>query len=104
LDRWFLEADRGDLVVLNVLVEDRSFQPADVADADQWRRRLDLTIPTLADAQGAWVSVWGDLDSATFNQHSYTLVGADGIVIWREEENRRAGPVLERIIAQLEML
>lgn len=104
MDRWFVEADRGDLVVLNVLVEDRSFQPADVAAADQWRRRLDLTIPTLADSDGAWVSVWGDLDAATFSQHTYTLVGADGIVIWREEENRGADAVLARIIAQLEML
>lgn len=90
--------------MLNVLVEDRSFQPADVEDADAWRRRLNLTIPVLADTQGGWVAAWGNSQSDFYVQHSYTLVGPDGIVIWREEENQRAGPVLARIIEQLEMV
>lgn len=90
--------------MLNVLVEDQSFQPADVADADAWRRRLDLVIPVLADSELRWAAVWGNAQSDFYVQHSYTLVGADGIVIWREEENQRAGPVLERIIEQLELL
>lgn len=90
--------------MLNVLVEDSSFNPADVRDADAWRRRLDLTIPVLADSDGAWVDTWGNSQSDFYSQHSYTLVGADGVVIWREEENQRAGPVLDRIIEQIEMV
>ena len=91
-------------MVLNVLVEDRSFQPADVADAESWHRQLDLQFQVLADTERAWANVWGDPDGGSFIQHSYTLVDADGIVLWREVENRRAGPVLERIIEQLEAL
>ena len=87
-------------MVLNVLVEDRSFQPADVADAESWRRQLDLQFAVLADTERAWAAVWGNPQSRQFVQHSYTLMDSAGIVLWREEENQRAGPVIE----QLEML
>lgn len=91
-------------MVLNVLVEDQSFQGADVADADRWRSQLDLQFSVLADTDREWANVWGDPNNRQFVQHSYTLVDAAGIVLWREVENARAGPVLERIIEQLEML
>ncbi|MGK0357840.1 MAG: hypothetical protein ACI9U2_000123 [Bradymonadia bacterium] len=91
-------------MVLNVLVEDRSFQGADVADAESWHRQLDLQFAVLADTERAWANVWGDPNNRQFVQHSYTLVDGAGLVLWREVENARAGPVLERIIEQLEML
>ena len=91
-------------MVLNVLVEDGSFQAADVAAAEAWSRRLDLSFDVLADADLSWAQAWGNPHSNFFVQHSYTLLDADGVVVWREVENQRAGPVLERIIEQLEAL
>lgn len=75
-----------------------------MADAESWRRQLDLQFAVLADTDRAWASVWGNPESRQFVQHSYTLVDEAGVVLWREIENARAGPVLERIIEQLELL
>ena len=91
-------------MVLNVLVEDQSFQGADVADANRWHSQFDLQFAVLADTDREWARVWGNPESRQFVQHSYTLMDAAGIVLWREIENARPGPVLERIIEQLDAL
>jgi hypothetical protein len=72
-------------VIVNILVEGRIGDPATVADAAEWRDGLELDFDVLADVDQDWVDAWGNPDSSLYIQHSYTVIGADGRVTWREE-------------------
>lgn len=73
------------MVLLNVVVEDASHQPAQVSDALLWREQFDLLWPVLADTEEAWVNAWGNANGGTFIQHSYTVLDGDGVVRWRSD-------------------
>lgn len=92
-------------MLLNVLVENGAFQPATPADAASWRDRFSLPFPVVADTEGTWAAVWGNVGDRAYRQHSYTLVDADGIVLWRRLEHQTFDDtVLDEIVAQLEAL
>lgn len=93
------------MAVLNVLAENTFFDAAQTEDAAAWRRRWRLTFPVLADEERAWVAVWGDADGGMYDQHSYTLLDADGIVLWRREGNETYdNAVWDLVREQLEAL
>ncbi len=91
--------------IFDVLTENSSFEPASVADAAAWRERWGLDYPVLADTDGAWAATWGDPANPSYAQHAYTLLDADGIVLWRAEGNPTYDDrMLNLIVAELEKL
>jgi peroxiredoxin len=44
--------------VLNVVVENRSYDPPSVSDAAAWQGEYDLSFPVLADISGSFAPVW----------------------------------------------
>lgn len=92
------------MAVIDVLVENGGFQNASVMDAAAWRDRYELQYPVLADVNRDWARVWGNRGSPQYDQHSYTIVDPQGIVVWRREGATTANAVLADIFAQLEQL
>lgn len=92
------------MAVIDVLVENGSFQNASVADAAAWRDRYGLQFPVLADVNRDWANSWGNIDDPRYDQHSYTIIDPDGVVVWRREGATTADSVLRDILTALDAL
>lgn len=89
--------------MLNVVVDAVDGSPAQVSDAVAWREQFSLEWEVLADADEEWVQVWGDRGSSTFSQHSYTVIGRDGRVVWHDfGEDRNVVDGIDEAIASIE--
>ena len=72
--------------VVDVVVEDEFSEWADAEAAARWAEDYSLRWITVAATNGDWVDAWGNVnDSATFIQHSYTIINSDGRVAWRRD-------------------
>lgn len=89
-------------MVLNVLTQDRSGQPAQTDDADRYRTTYGLSWVVLGDHEGTWLAEWGALDGTS--QHSYALVEANGVISWRVADGRStsAGEVEAAVESEVE--
>lgn len=82
LSAWYATAD--DVTVLNVIVQGVSGAPGTVEDAATWRDQFDLPWEVLADSDEAFADEWGDPNSRTYNQHTYTVIDREGRVTWHD--------------------
>ncbi len=66
-------------------MQNESGDNASVEDAQRWQdaRGIEDWV-VLAEGEEGWVDVWGNPDSETYTQHSYTIVDRDGRVFWHE--------------------
>lgn len=101
LDSWYVTAP-DDVEVVNVVVEDSGHQPAQVSDAQEWVDYHDLTWVTVADHEGSWVEVWGDLNSESKPQQSYTVISSDGVITWSDRHANTGNATAQDIIAAVE--
>jgi peroxiredoxin len=86
-------------MVMNVLVQDNAGSAPDLDDAQAWRDGLELDLTVLADVDHAWTDAWTAADGGATNPHSYTVVGADGRVVWHRED--RPPVTVEELVEQL---
>ena len=56
-------------------------------DVKRWSTNLDLDIVVLADPEGAWLAEWGAQNGS---QHTYAIIGTDGLVSWRKDDGGSA--------------
>ncbi|MFT4978879.1 MAG: hypothetical protein ACI8S6_004789 [Myxococcota bacterium] len=87
LNDWYTD-EAPDMLVYNVLTQDTGGQPADQETAADWHEGLGLSFDVLADAEGEWVFYWGGAQGTS--QHSYTVIGSDGLISWRVDSGRAA--------------
>ncbi len=82
LDEWWDEAER-DVVIVDVVVQNENGDGASVEDAARWQDDRGISDwVVLAAGDTDWVDIWGNPDSDTYVQHSYTVIGRDGRVAW----------------------
>lgn len=67
-----------------MLVDDASGSPPDASDVAKLEEDLGLAILAWGDLEHDWLREWGGKGGTS--QHSYTVLDADGLVVWRADD------------------
>lgn len=77
---WYLDTPE-DIEVINVVAHDQERNPASVEVAKSWAEFHGTTWVTLADTEGEWIEVWGDLNDPKPAQ-TYVVLNSQGHIVW----------------------
>jgi hypothetical protein len=98
-----------ELTFVDVVVQNETGANASVEDAQRWAddqgitpQRGSVSWDVLGNGEEGWVNPWGVPSANLFNQHSYTLVDAEGVVVWRDEGNSSGGDQADVVIEAIE--
>lgn len=70
-------------MIVDIVVQNENGEDASIEDAQRWQEERSIEDWTvLAGGQSGWVDVWGNPDSDTYIQHTYTVLDRDGRVTW----------------------
>ena len=84
------------MLVINVSAQTADREPAQPEDLAAWAEWHGGGWLDLADSEESWVAVWQNTTSDYFFAQSYTVIGTDGLVAYRQDGAQRT--TLEELI------